>query len=71
MNHQTRYDRRKTRQIVVGDVAIGGDAPVSVAQEHAASVMEAAQTRGLRLRARQQMGDWVALSMYRDVGASA
>ena len=30
MNHQTRYDRRKTRQIVVGDVAIGGDAPVSV-----------------------------------------
>ncbi len=30
MNHQTRYDRRKTRQIIVGDVAIGGDAPVSV-----------------------------------------
>ncbi len=30
MKHQTRYDRRKTRQIVVGDVAIGGDAPVSV-----------------------------------------
>jgi (E)-4-hydroxy-3-methylbut-2-enyl-diphosphate synthase len=30
VKHQTRYDRRKTRQIVVGDVAIGGDAPVSV-----------------------------------------
>jgi (E)-4-hydroxy-3-methylbut-2-enyl-diphosphate synthase len=30
MKHQTRYDRRKTRQIVVGEVAIGGDAPVSV-----------------------------------------
>jgi (E)-4-hydroxy-3-methylbut-2-enyl-diphosphate synthase len=30
VNHQTRYDRRKTRQIMVGDVAIGGDAPVSV-----------------------------------------
>lgn len=42
-----------------------------ILQEQAQSVMEAAQTRGLRLRARQQMGDWVALSMYRDVGASA
>jgi (E)-4-hydroxy-3-methylbut-2-enyl-diphosphate synthase len=30
VKHQTRYERRKTRQIVVGDVAIGGDAPVSV-----------------------------------------
>ena len=30
MKHQTRYDRRKTRQIVVGDVAVGGDAPISV-----------------------------------------
>lgn len=30
MKHQTRYDRRKTRQIMVGDVAIGGDAPISV-----------------------------------------
>jgi (E)-4-hydroxy-3-methylbut-2-enyl-diphosphate synthase len=30
VKHQIRYDRRKTRQIVVGDVAIGGDAPISV-----------------------------------------
>jgi (E)-4-hydroxy-3-methylbut-2-enyl-diphosphate synthase len=30
VKHQTRYERRKTRQIFVGDVAIGGDAPVSV-----------------------------------------
>ncbi|WP_334144924.1 flavodoxin-dependent (E)-4-hydroxy-3-methylbut-2-enyl-diphosphate synthase [Rhabdothermincola sp.] len=30
MQHQTRYQRRPTRQIHVGDVAIGGDAPVSV-----------------------------------------
>jgi (E)-4-hydroxy-3-methylbut-2-enyl-diphosphate synthase len=30
MKHQTRYERRKTRQIFVGDVAVGGDAPVSV-----------------------------------------
>ncbi len=30
MQHQTRYDRRKTRQIKVGDVPIGGDAPISV-----------------------------------------
>ena len=30
MKHQTRYERRKTRQILVGDVAVGGDAPVSV-----------------------------------------
>ncbi|WP_208029478.1 flavodoxin-dependent (E)-4-hydroxy-3-methylbut-2-enyl-diphosphate synthase [Rhabdothermincola sediminis] len=30
MQHQTRYQRRSTRQIHVGDVAIGGDAPVSV-----------------------------------------
>jgi (E)-4-hydroxy-3-methylbut-2-enyl-diphosphate synthase len=30
MKHQTRYERRKTRQIFVGDVPIGGDAPISV-----------------------------------------
>ncbi|MEJ5256325.1 MAG: flavodoxin-dependent (E)-4-hydroxy-3-methylbut-2-enyl-diphosphate synthase [Acidimicrobiales bacterium] len=30
MEHQTRYERRKTRQIHVGDVAVGGDAPISV-----------------------------------------
>jgi (E)-4-hydroxy-3-methylbut-2-enyl-diphosphate synthase len=30
VQHQTRYERRKTRQIVVGDVPVGGDAPVSV-----------------------------------------
>jgi len=30
VKHQTRYERRKTRQILVGDVAVGGDAPVSV-----------------------------------------
>jgi (E)-4-hydroxy-3-methylbut-2-enyl-diphosphate synthase len=30
VKHQIRYERRKTRQIVVGDVAIGGDAPISV-----------------------------------------
>jgi (E)-4-hydroxy-3-methylbut-2-enyl-diphosphate synthase len=30
VHHQTRYERRKTRQITVGDVAIGGDAPISV-----------------------------------------
>jgi (E)-4-hydroxy-3-methylbut-2-enyl-diphosphate synthase len=30
MKHQTRYERRKTRQIAVGSVPIGGDAPISV-----------------------------------------
>jgi (E)-4-hydroxy-3-methylbut-2-enyl-diphosphate synthase len=30
VKHQTRYDRRKTRQIFVGDVAVGGDAAISV-----------------------------------------
>jgi (E)-4-hydroxy-3-methylbut-2-enyl-diphosphate synthase len=30
VRHQTRYDRRKTRQIMVGTVPIGGDAPISV-----------------------------------------
>jgi (E)-4-hydroxy-3-methylbut-2-enyl-diphosphate synthase len=30
VKHQTRYERRKTRQIMVGDVAVGGDAPISV-----------------------------------------
>ena len=30
MEHQTRYERHKTRQIMVGDVPVGGDAPVSV-----------------------------------------
>jgi (E)-4-hydroxy-3-methylbut-2-enyl-diphosphate synthase len=30
VKHQLRYERRKTRQIFVGDVPVGGDAPVSV-----------------------------------------
>jgi (E)-4-hydroxy-3-methylbut-2-enyl-diphosphate synthase len=30
MGPQTRYERRKTRQIQVGSVAVGGDAPISV-----------------------------------------
>ncbi len=30
MEHQTRYDRRKSRQIMVGDVPVGGDAPITV-----------------------------------------
>ncbi len=30
MEHQASYERRKTRQITVGDVPIGGDAPVTV-----------------------------------------
>ncbi len=30
MQHQASYERRKTRQISVGDVPVGGDAPVSV-----------------------------------------
>ncbi|MGH9236219.1 MAG: flavodoxin-dependent (E)-4-hydroxy-3-methylbut-2-enyl-diphosphate synthase, partial [Acidimicrobiales bacterium] len=27
---ESSYPRRKTRQIMVGDVAVGGDAPVTV-----------------------------------------
>jgi len=30
VEHQTRYERHKTRQIMVGDVPVGGDAPISV-----------------------------------------
>jgi ribosomal protein L11 methyltransferase len=39
-----------------------------ILQEQAEGVMEAAQARGLRLREREQMGDWVALCMYREAG---
>jgi len=38
-----------------------------ILQDQAQNVIEAAQTKGLRLNERKQFGDWIALAMSREI----
>ncbi|MCW8927810.1 MAG: flavodoxin-dependent (E)-4-hydroxy-3-methylbut-2-enyl-diphosphate synthase, partial [Gammaproteobacteria bacterium] len=55
MHHKTPVVRRKTRQIMVGDVPIGGDAPISVQSMTNTETTDVAATVA-QIRALEQAG---------------